>query len=65
MLVQTNNADVFFVSKLTTYMPVCATLQSFFAKHLNNIVPAKLATRRMSLKQLFNCNVLARFIIQF
>ena len=27
-------------------MPVCATLQSFFAKSLNNIVPAKVATRR-------------------
>ena len=65
MLVETNKADVFFVSELTTQMPVCATMQSFFAKHLSNTVPAKLATRRMSHKQLFNCNILARFIIQF
>ena len=32
-------------------MPVCTTLQSFFAKNLNSIVPAKLDTRRASHKQ--------------
>ena len=46
-------------------MSVCATLQSFFAKNLNNIASAKLATIRTSHKQLFNCNILACFVIQF